>query len=62
MHDCLLLPFLALEDELARQFSWKAFDFGCGEAHALLCLEVWGSQVYVTMSVSLNNLIFLQSM
>ena len=62
MYDFLLLPFLVLKDELARQFSWQQFDFGCGEAHTLLCLEVWGSQVSVTMSVSLKNLFFLQSM
>ena len=62
MYNCPLLPFLVLKDELSRQFSWKAFDFGSGKAHALLCLEVWRSQVYVTMSVYLKNLFFLQSM
>ena len=30
MYDFLLLPFLVLKDELARQFSWQLFDFGCG--------------------------------
>ena len=62
MYNFLLLPFLVLKDEVSRQFSWKAFDFGSGKAHALLCLEVWRSQVYVTMSVYLKNLFFLQSM